>query len=46
MKEVYERAQEAETVAGKEMILKEYSLRDVKVRCTSVTPFDLASSKV
>lgn len=39
MKEVYERAQEAETVAGKEMILKEYSLRDVKVRCMNPMVF-------
>jgi len=39
MKEVYERAQEPETVAGKEMILKEYSLRDVKVGCMNPMVF-------
>ena len=31
MKEVYKMAQEAETMAGKEVILKEYGLRNVEV---------------
>jgi len=35
MKEVYETAQGAETMAAKEVILKEYSLRDVEVHLSS-----------